>query len=70
MELIVHSLKRFCICILIFGIVWHLRRINDVEMEKIQYQECESKRVGALKADECEVKKEIRKSKGKRKLVS
>jgi len=44
-----------------------VRRINDVETEKIQCPECESKRIGALKADENEVRKEIRKSKGKSK---
>ncbi len=42
-----------------------VRRINDVETEKIQCPECESKSIGALKADENEVRKEIRKSKGK-----
>jgi len=47
-----------------------VRRINDVEPEKIRCPECESKMIGALKADESEVRKEIRKSKGKSKKES
>jgi ATP-dependent Lhr-like helicase len=43
-----------------------VRRINDVETEKIQCPECESNRIGALKADENEVRKEIRKGKSKK----
>ena len=41
-------------------------RINDVELEKIQCPECESKQIGTLKADENEVRKEIRKGKSKK----
>ncbi|MCD6456417.1 MAG: DEAD/DEAH box helicase [Methanophagales archaeon] len=44
-----------------------VKRINDVETEKIQCPECESNRIGALKADENEVRKEIRKGKSKSK---
>ena len=47
-----------------------VRRINDVEMKKIQCPECESSRIGALKADENEVRKEIRKVKSKNKKES
>jgi ATP-dependent Lhr-like helicase len=43
-----------------------LRRINDVDTEKIQCPECESNRLGALKADESEVRKELRKSRSKK----
>ncbi len=42
-----------------------IRRINDVDPEKLQCPECESNRIGALNADENEIKKEIRKSKVK-----
>ncbi len=45
-------------------------RINDVEPEKIQCPECESKKIGVSKADESEVRKEIRKGKGKSKKES
>jgi ATP-dependent Lhr-like helicase len=47
-----------------------VKRINDVETEKIQCPECESNRIGALKADENEVRKEIRKGKSKSKKES
>jgi ATP-dependent Lhr-like helicase len=47
-----------------------VRRINDVETESLQCPECESKRIGALKADEREARKGISKSKGKSKKAS
>ena len=47
-----------------------MMRINDVELEKIQCPECESKKIGVSKADEHEVRKEIRKGKGKSKKGS
>lgn len=45
-----------------------VERINDVELEGMQCPECESKRIGALKADETEVRISI--SKGKEKSKS
>ncbi len=47
-----------------------VRRINDVETEILQCPECESKRIGALKTDEREVRRGIGKSKGKSKKGS
>jgi len=47
-----------------------VKRINDVETEKIQCPECESNRIGVLKADENEVRKEIHKGKSKSKKPS
>ncbi|MGB2843032.1 MAG: DEAD/DEAH box helicase [Halobacteriota archaeon] len=45
-------------------------RINDVEIETVQCPECESNMIGALKSDENEVRKEIRKGKSKSKKAS
>ena len=45
-----------------------VRRINDVETSSLKCQECESKRIGALKADENEVRRGV--SKGKEKSKS
>lgn len=42
-------------------------RIHDVEIETVQCPECESNMIGALKADENEVRKVIRKGKSKSK---
>ncbi|MDI6885355.1 MAG: DEAD/DEAH box helicase [archaeon] len=47
-----------------------VERINDVELEGMQCPDCESKRIGALKADEREVRRGIGKSKGKSKKAS
>lgn len=47
-----------------------IKRINDVETEQLQCPECDSNRVGALKADESEIWKEIRKIKVKSKKES
>jgi ATP-dependent Lhr-like helicase len=47
-----------------------IMRINDVEVEKLQCPECKSNKIGALKADENEIRKEIRKSKSKVKLIT
>jgi len=42
-----------------------IMRINDVETEQLRCPECKSNRIGALKADENEIRKEIRKSRSK-----
>jgi ATP-dependent Lhr-like helicase len=47
-----------------------VRRINDVETDSLQCPECESKMIGALKADESEMRRAISKSKGKSKKAS
>jgi len=43
-----------------------VRRINDVETERLQCPECESMRIGALKADEGEVRRGISRVKSKK----
>ena len=47
-----------------------VKRINDVETERLQCPVCESKRIGALKADEREVRRGISKDKTKSKQAS
>ncbi|MHC1623687.1 MAG: DEAD/DEAH box helicase [Candidatus Methanospirareceae archaeon] len=47
-----------------------VERINDVELGGMQCPECESKRIGALKADENEVRRIVSKSKSRSKKAS
>jgi len=47
-----------------------VRRIHDVETEKFQCPICESKRIGAFKADEHEVRRGLRKGKAQSKKAS